>query len=181
VQLLPSLPDTTGVRLAYDELQATKNEMIVNHSLRTFLFASEYARNKGKKHDPEALAIASLMHDIGLCNRTREAGVPFTWRSADGINTEKMEIKAEQGGEIKKAIELHLRLLPPWGEGNIPGLLQVGAWLDVTFLRAWSISPEYRRFVNTIFPRMGITWKFLPILLGTIDSVATVRNLFRGR
>ena len=41
-----------------------------------------------------------------------------------------------------------MQMLPKWQKGPTVGLLQVGAWMDVTGLRQWSVSREAREIAE---------------------------------
>lgn len=180
VQLIQSLPDTQGTRLAHEKLLNTQNQMIINHSLRVYLLAIEYARLKQIKYDLEALSIACLVHDVGLFDIPRaDKAQPFTWRSAAHVTARDLQISLSQEKTARTAIELHMNFRPKWRYGNEAGLLQVGAWMDVAFLRFWNIPAEYRKFISEKYPKLGMEWKFLPILLRNINSIKGLRNLFR--
>jgi HD domain len=60
------LPDSPLAREALALAQAAGNDALLNHSLRTFLFAELLARHDALAHDAELVFVASIMHDLGL-------------------------------------------------------------------------------------------------------------------
>jgi hypothetical protein len=65
------VPDTPIVTRAIDYAREHCEPYLFNHSMRSWLFSVALAQQKGAPHDPEVLAVATLLHDIGLteaCN-----------------------------------------------------------------------------------------------------------------
>lgn len=60
------VPDTPLVARAIDYAREQTEPYLFNHSMRSWLFASAIAQLKGAPHDAEVLAVATLLHDIGL-------------------------------------------------------------------------------------------------------------------
>ena len=60
------VPDTPIVTRAIEFVREHTEPYLFNHVMRSWLFAAEIARLKGVSHDPEVLAVATLLHDIGL-------------------------------------------------------------------------------------------------------------------
>lgn len=60
------VPDTPLVARAIDYAREQTEPYLFNHSMRSWLFASAIAQRKGAQHDAEVLAVATLLHDIGL-------------------------------------------------------------------------------------------------------------------
>ena len=60
------VPDTPLVSRAIEYARKSTEPYLFNHSMRSWLFAAAIAKAKGTTHDPEVLAVATLLHDIGL-------------------------------------------------------------------------------------------------------------------
>jgi hypothetical protein len=60
------VPDTPLVARAIEYARAQTEPYLFNHSMRSWLFAAAIAQLKGAPHDAEVLAVATLLHDIGL-------------------------------------------------------------------------------------------------------------------
>jgi hypothetical protein len=60
------VPDTPLVARAIDYAREQTEPYLFNHSMRSWLFAVAIAQLKRAPHDPEVLAVATLLHDIGL-------------------------------------------------------------------------------------------------------------------
>lgn len=58
--------ESVVTRAALDLVSSYANAALVNHAIRSFLFASAYGLTAGIDHDPELLEVAALLHDLGL-------------------------------------------------------------------------------------------------------------------
>jgi len=60
------LPDTTAVSDAYAQAHAESQSWLFNHVVRSWLYGAKLAQNRALKPDDEVLAVAVLLHDLGL-------------------------------------------------------------------------------------------------------------------
>ncbi|MBB6093987.1 hypothetical protein HNQ60_002868 [Povalibacter uvarum] len=60
------VPDTALVAGAIEYARKNSEPYLFNHAMRSWLFAVAIAELKGTAHDPEVLAVATLLHDLGL-------------------------------------------------------------------------------------------------------------------
>ena len=60
------VPDTPIVSRAIEYAREHCEPYLFNHQMRSWLFSVAIAQLKGAPHDPEVLAVATLLHDIGL-------------------------------------------------------------------------------------------------------------------
>ena len=58
--------DTPLVRRALEYAQARSEPFLFNHAVRSWLFAVRLGQLQVTAHDPEVLAVATLLHDLGL-------------------------------------------------------------------------------------------------------------------
>lgn len=61
-----AVPDTPVVSKAIEFARENSKPYLFNHSMRSWLFAEAVAQSKNASHDPEVLAVATLLHDLGL-------------------------------------------------------------------------------------------------------------------
>jgi hypothetical protein len=61
-----TVPDTPLIANAIDLARAKSTPYLFNHSMRSWLFAEAIAQRDGAEHDSEVLAVATLLHDLGL-------------------------------------------------------------------------------------------------------------------
>src|SRR4030095_15954752 len=60
------VPDTPIVTGAIEYAREHCEPYLFNHVMRSWLFPAAIAQLKGTPHDPEVLAVATVLHDIGL-------------------------------------------------------------------------------------------------------------------
>ena len=60
------VPDSPLVARAIEYARANSEAYLFNHVMRSWLFAVTLAQIKQAAHDPEVLAVATLLHDLGL-------------------------------------------------------------------------------------------------------------------
>jgi hypothetical protein len=60
------VPDSSVISLAIDYAREHSEPYLFNHVMRSWLFAESLAQLDGVEHDGEVLALASLLHDLGL-------------------------------------------------------------------------------------------------------------------
>jgi HD domain-containing protein len=73
----PDLPDTAACRLAREVVQEFSSPALVNHCLRSYLWAADHAARHGIAFDAELLFVAAMVHDLGLVPVFDSATVPF--------------------------------------------------------------------------------------------------------
>jgi len=61
-----TVPDTPLIQRAMDFAQTRSEAYLFNHAVRSWLFAVRLGQLKGIDHDPEVVAIGTLLHDLGL-------------------------------------------------------------------------------------------------------------------
>src|SRR4051812_19581113 len=60
--------DTPLIAQALDYARLYSEPYLFNHAVRSWLFAVRLAQLQGVSHDPEVVAIGTLLHDLGLTN-----------------------------------------------------------------------------------------------------------------
>ena len=61
-----SVPDTPLVLRAIEQARQHSEPYLFNHVMRSWLFAVSLAQLDGTPHDAEALAVATVLHDVGF-------------------------------------------------------------------------------------------------------------------
>src|SRR5215475_510204 len=62
------VPDTSLIRMAIEYARKQTEPYLFNHVMRSWLFAVCLAQQQETAHDAEVLAVATLLHDIGLAS-----------------------------------------------------------------------------------------------------------------
>jgi hypothetical protein len=61
-----AVPDTPIITRAIEYAREHSEPYLFNHVMRSWLFAVAIAQLKAAAHDPEVLAVATVLHDLGL-------------------------------------------------------------------------------------------------------------------
>src|SRR5690349_3020749 len=84
------IPDSTIAKQATELLMQHGTELLFNHSLRAFLFASLHGKKNKIPHNAELLYISSVFHDLGL---TAHYSSPDKRFEVDGANAAREFLK----------------------------------------------------------------------------------------
>lgn len=63
--------DSPLVTRALDYARTSSEPVLFNHAVRSWLFAVRLGQVQGIAHDPEVVAVATLLHDIGLTDHIK--------------------------------------------------------------------------------------------------------------
>src|SRR5262245_22415925 len=61
-----SVPDNSLITAVIEYAQRLSEPYLLNHAMRSWLFAESIGRIKGVDYDREVVAIGTILHDIGL-------------------------------------------------------------------------------------------------------------------
>ncbi len=89
------VPDTLVVSRAIDYAREHCEPYLFNHVMRSWLFSVAIAQAKNTPHDPEVLAVATLLHDLGLMEAFDDA-LRF---EVEGANAARAFARAQGMGE----------------------------------------------------------------------------------
>jgi len=64
-----AVPDTPLVARSMEEARAASEPYLFNHAVRSWLFSVQLADLRGLRYDQEVVAVASLLHDVGLTKK----------------------------------------------------------------------------------------------------------------
>ncbi len=104
-----AIPDTRLAKEATDILSTHSTELLINHSIRVYLFAAEQGRQRKLRFDPELLYVAAAFHDLGLVETFSSLDERF---EVDGANAARQflaahDVPEEQIQTVWEAIALH--------------------------------------------------------------------------
>jgi hypothetical protein len=85
------VPDTPIVARAIEHARKHSEPYLFNHAMRSWLFAVAIAQRQETLHDPEVLAVATVLHDIGL---TKAFAGPLRFE-VEGANAARAFARAE--------------------------------------------------------------------------------------
>ena len=102
------VPDTVLVRDAIDLSRSASEPFLFNHVMRSWLFGVLLSESAERAPDAELLAVATILHDLGLTDRYTEenrfevdgANAARSFLKGRGISTRQMQV-------VWDAIALH--------------------------------------------------------------------------
>ena len=149
--------DTSLVLDAIELARSSSEPFLFNHVMRSWLFGILLSENAKPAPDPELLAVAAVLHDLGLTDRyTAEnrfevdgANAARAFLKSRGISTQQMQI-------VWDAIALHTtRSIALHKEPEV-AMTHSGITLDVLGAGLDRISQDKQRAVMTEFPRLAL-------------------------
>jgi len=158
------IPDSTIARQATELLLEHGSELLYNHSLRTFLFASLNGGQKKLLYDPELLYVSAAFHDLGLTPHYRSPDKSF---EVDGANAAREFLRGHGLPQqtlqlVWDAIALHTIPGVAQHKESEVALLNYGVALDVVGRGYDQLSEEQREEIVKQFPRSGFKKKIIP-------------------
>ena len=77
------IPDSLLAKEATEILREYSTDLLINHSIRVYLFAAEQGRQQKLRFDAELLYVAAAFHDLGLIKKFSSQNERF---EVDGAN-----------------------------------------------------------------------------------------------
>lgn len=178
---MKTIPDTPIISEAISIVKAALSQNIFNHSMRTFHLGSEYAGKYNHRYSVEELLLVALFHDIGLYLPYKIKGKPFQIASSSALKEyllTKKGIHLDRINAMMEAIDYHFQFSPRWDKGEIAGLLQIGAHMDVLGKKSNSIEKNKRNEILTEFPKNKFFLEFNTCLLRSFTGYNSIRGIF---
>jgi hypothetical protein len=157
---VPALPDTPLAVTAIEYVRACEIEPAVNHSIRSYLFATLLAEHEGMRpaadFDPGLLFYACVLHDLGtspLASGTQRfeldgADMAAAFLTGNGIGAADVDL-------VWEAIALHSTPGIPERRGPIARLTRRGVAMDFGFFSEF-IDDEQGRAIHDRYPRLNM-------------------------
>ncbi|KQO64563.1 HD domain-containing protein [Curtobacterium sp. Leaf261] len=156
------LPPTPTAAAALDVVRTWSTPAMVNHCLRSMVWATALADSEGRDHDHELLFVAAMLHNLGVtphfdahATPFEEAGgaVAWTFAAAAGWSPARRD-------RVRQVIERHMwTAVDP--DLDIEGhLLEVATSLDVSGSSPERWDPGLRAAVVSRLPRLGFADEF---------------------
>ncbi|HEY9681416.1 MAG TPA: HD domain-containing protein [Oculatellaceae cyanobacterium] len=161
-----ALPNTKHAAAVNEFLRSEASPHLYNHSVRSFLFASEFATAKKCTYDREVLFFGCMLHDLGLI----EKYYGTTRFEVDGANAASKKLQ-ELGVDEKTrlvvwdAVALHATTHIPQQKQPEIALVQLGAAADVMGLNVQDLNHERLRAILSLYPRENMKERILDDLI----------------
>jgi len=152
---LPALPATALARGALELAHESEQPAILNHSIRTFLYANLAAgANPLDAPDDDLLFVAAVLHDIGTADRfdgpqrfeVEGADAAASYLHAQGLDRRDVD-------RVWEAIALHTSPGIAERRGPLTRLIRLAVRTDFGHS---GITPELRQEIELLYPRLGI-------------------------
>ncbi len=147
--------DTVLVRDAIDLSRSASEPFLFNHSMRSWLFSVLLSESAERAPDPELLAVATILHDLGLTDRyTAESRFEVDGADAARAFLKGRGISTQQTQVVWDAIALHTT--PSIALHKEPEVVMThsGITVDVIGIGLDRIPQDKLRAVLTEFPRL---------------------------
>lgn len=154
-----TLPDSADVLHALDQMQSCSTEALQNHCLRTWCYASAFAKIHQHPCDHELLAVSCLLHDLGMTAQHDQHHADCRCFAGQGAYAAK-DWSIQQGWEEGRAdqlfdvISMHMNPYVGLEEGVEAHLLQQAASCDVIGSRGFEFSKQFRQQLQQKYPRL---------------------------
>ena len=166
-----AVPDTPLVSRAIEYTREHCEPYLFNHVMRSWLFSVAIAQIKRSPHDPEVLAVATLLHDLGLA----EAFSGPLRFEVEGANAARAFARAEGMAEHRAQLiwdGVALNSTPSIGlfKETEVALCTAGIGLD---WGGWGYEMLAESQVATIvdaFPRLEMKQRFTKAICGIVQS-----------
>jgi hypothetical protein len=150
-----TVPDTALVARAMEEARALSEPYLFNHAVRSWLFAVQLAEVQGVSYDEEVVAVASLLHDIGLtkdCQGKRRFEVEGADMARALVKSGSMDDRRAQLVWYSVALNATLSV-SPYAEPEV-GICTAGAGADFAGLLYERIPTAHAERILAAFPRL---------------------------
>src|SRR6185369_10995887 len=85
------VPDSALARAATELVRDTEDDLLYNHSRRTFFWGALTGERRKLKYDPELLYVGAMFHDMGLVKPYASRDLRF---EVDGANAARDFLKS---------------------------------------------------------------------------------------
>ena len=157
------IPDSLLAKEATDILREYSTDLLFNHSIRVYLFATEQGRQRKLRFDPELLYVAAAFHDLGLVKKFSSQNERF---EVDGANAARQFLTAhnipeEQVQTVWEAIALHTTPGIPMHMRPEIALLNSGVLFDVLGMGFDRFPAALRDEIVAKYPRKNFKEGFI--------------------
>jgi HD domain len=157
------IPDSLLAKEATDILREHSTDLLINHSIRVYLFAVEQGRQRKVRFDPELLYVAAAFHDLGLIRKFSSQDERFEVDSANAARQflNAHNIAEDQVQTVWQAIALHTTPGIPKHMRPEIALLNSGVLLDVLGVGFDQFPAELREEIVARYPRKNFKNHFI--------------------
>jgi HD domain len=146
-----ALPDSPAVRDAYAQAEAESQPWLFNHVMRSWLYGAKLAKHRGLAPDAELVAVAVLLHDLGLARRFEVLGADIG--RAFALSHDMGQHRAEA---VWDSIALHTTPSIAQHKSTDVACCQNGIACDYGGLGYHELSNDNKRAILSAYPRLDM-------------------------
>ncbi|MET9647354.1 HD domain-containing protein [Streptomyces syringium] len=156
------IPDSSACSAALEVATAYCPPALLNHSIRSYLWAAAHAKASDIAFDAELLYVSALLHDLGLVKEFDSHTVPF--EEAGGHVA--WVFGAAAGWPVERRVRASEVIVRHMGDGvdvaeDPEGhLLEYSTSVDISGRGADALPAELRAEVLSRYPRLGLAEEF---------------------
>ena len=160
-----ALPDSRSVRDAYELAQAESSPWLFNHVVRSWLYGAKLTRLRALTPDTELVAVAVLLHDLGLAR----GGAPDRRFEVVGADAGRAFALSHEMGErradtIWDAIALHTTGSIARYKGTNVVCSVIGIGCDYGGASYEELSADNKKVILSAYPRLDMKNKLTTCL-----------------
>ncbi len=160
------VPQTPAGRTALEAATYFYSPALLNHCIRSYIWASAYASTNHMDHDPELLYVAALLHDLGLVAEFdshtvafEDVGGDLAWLFSAGADwpTARRE-------RVAQVVVRHMAVTVDPDEDPEGFLLEMSTAVDISGRDARDFPVAFRNQVLARYPRLSLAAEFTAYL-----------------
>lgn len=161
------LPDSPAVRDAYAHAEAESQPWLFNHVMRSWLYSAKLAQSRGLAPDAELVAVAVLLHDLGLAR----GGAPDRRFEVVGADAGRAFALSHNMGErraetVWDSIALHTTASIAHHKGTDVACCQHGIACDFGGFGFQELSDGDKKAILSAYPRLDMKNQLTTCLCG---------------
>ncbi len=160
------LPQTPACQAALEAATHFYSPALLNHCIRSYIWASAYASTNRMDHDPELLYVAALLHDLGLVAEFDSHTVAFedvgghlAWLFGAGAGW-----PAARRERVAQVVVRHMWDTVDPAEDPDGFLLEMSTGVDISGRHARDFPAALRTQVLARYPRLSLAAEFTACL-----------------
>src|SRR5262245_28943943 len=150
-----TLPDSHAVRESYAQAKAESSPWLFNHVARSWIYGAKLAQHRALNPDAELVAVAVLLHDLGLAR----GGAPDRRFEIVGADIGRVFALSHDMGErraelVWDSIALHTTASIAQHKGTDAACCQNGIACDYGGVGYGQLSDDDKKVILSAYPRL---------------------------
>lgn len=169
------VPDSQLVRETQELVRELSEPFLFTHVMRSWLFAAALADVDQASMDREMLAIALLLHDLGLTHKHRHEPERFEVSGANAARTflNSRRVVLSDIESVWDAIALHTTRSIALHKNALVAYCHHGVQADISGMKLDAIPLEIQQHILLEFPRLSLKEKLTDLLCSVVVEKPT--------